>query len=49
MIYFRKYVLLKEVEREEEKTKEDFEMKILLRKSAPMDIINIRPQTFVVR
>ena len=40
---------LKEVEREEEKTKEDFNMKLLLRKSVPMDIINIRPKTFVVR
>jgi hypothetical protein len=49
MRYIRKYVDLKNVEREEEKTKEEFEIKVLLRKTVPMDIIKIRPQTYVVR
>ena len=40
---------LKEVEREEEKTKEEFELKVLLRKTVLMDIIKIRPHTYVVR
>jgi hypothetical protein len=49
MRYVRKYVHLKEAEREEEKMKEDFEMKVLLRKTVPMEIIKMRPQTYVVR
>ena len=41
---------LKEEEREEEKAKEEFELKVLLRKTLPMDIIKIRPpHTYVVR
>ena len=40
---------LKEIEREEEKAKEEFELKVLLRKTVPMDIIKIRPHSYVVR
>jgi hypothetical protein len=50
MRYVRKYVRLKEEEREEEKAKEEFELKVLLRKTVPMDIIKIKPpHTYVVR
>ena len=49
MRYVRKYVSLKEAEKEEAKIKEEFEMKVLLRKTVPMDIIKMRPQTYVLR
>jgi hypothetical protein len=49
MRYVRKYVHLKEAEKEEEKTKEELEMKVLLRKTVPMEIIKMKPQTYVVR
>ena len=49
MRYVRKYVDLKNVEREEEKTKQEFEIKVLLRKTVPMEIIKMKPQTYIVR